>query len=317
MKKLAIVVLACVGWMGLLQAQSSTPKTTPAIPLTDGSVYCMAPTWAPDGEKLAVSTSKYLGIYIVSFPDGGMTQISEDPAAGFGMQWSHSGDKIASRIARFEEKKRYNAIAVFDAASGEKTLISEYQTLLPGTPIWTPDDQYVYLNGSENFKLYNVQSQQRVQSSAQSVPGYDLVYTKKSHIQRKTLSDNTEQNIQPVDGQVLNLTISPDQSKMAFEIMGGNLWVADFDGANPVDLGRGNAPSWSPDSQRLTYMVTEDDGYQFTSSDIYVINADGTGKVNISNTEERLEMHPDWSPDGNWIAYATLKSGQIFVQEVQ
>jgi Tol biopolymer transport system component len=41
-----------------------------------------------------------------------------------------------------------------------------------------------------------------------------------------------------------------------------------------------------------------------TTTEIYVMNADGSGQTNISNNPV-TDTHPDWSPDGTKIAFGT------------
>ena len=53
------------------------------------------------------------------------------------------------------------------------------------------------------------------------------------------------------------------------------------------------------------------------SPDVYDCNADGSGLLRLTNTRED-ESSPCWSPDGNWICYATkLANGRRVLQKVR
>ncbi len=55
----------------------------------------------------------------------------------------------------------------------------------------------------------------------------------------------------------------------------------------------------SPDGSKITMIISKGG-----SPDVYVANADGTGLQQLTRTPED-ESSPCWSPDGQWIAYAT------------
>lgn len=283
--------------------------------LTASEYYFIAPKWSPDNTTIAVSTHKYTGIYLISFPEGDIIKLTDNPASGFGLEWSNSGDKIAARISLFENKLRYNAIALFNVISGSRQLISDYSPSLPGTPKWTTDDRFIYLSGTDKFRLFNTTVSKT--NDDQSAPlNEKLIFIKKDRIKVQDISSGVDSSIDAPPGRIINLVISPDRTKIAYEIMGGHLWVSKINGENLVNLGTGHAPTWSPRNDKIAFMITTDDGYKYLTSDIYIINIDGTGKVNITNSPDIIEMYPNWSSDGKWIAYDTI-DGQIYVQEVR
>lgn len=58
-------------------------------------------------------------------------------------------------------------------------------------------------------------------------------------------------------------------------------------------------PAWSPDGSKLVFT-----GYDGGVSDLFVINADGTGLIRLTN-DKYADLHPAWSPDGSTIAFTT------------
>jgi Tol biopolymer transport system component len=56
---------------------------------------------------------------------------------------------------------------------------------------------------------------------------------------------------------------------------------------------------WSPDGNKILFSRRMTVGYW----DIYVVNADGTGLTNITNTSDETELYGGWSPDGSQVVY--------------
>ncbi|MET0932103.1 MAG: hypothetical protein ABWX56_00200 [Mycetocola sp.] len=83
-----------------------------------------------------------------------------------------------------------------------------------------------------------------------------------------------------------------------------DLWLMAADGSDAVQLTSDpdleGMPSWSPDGTRLAFMSAAD---LESRGDICVINADGTGLVNLTDTAGVSETTPSWSPAGDEIAY--------------
>ncbi len=308
-------ILLLLPLFGLILAEDpvAVEKIGPPLLLIESETYYMDPLWSPDGSMLAFTGSNYSGIYLYTFNGKEIKSISTNSSAGFGMSWSHAGDYIASRISKFENKRRYNTVAVYAVGDGSETLLSDYQTRLPGTPRWATGDRAVYLTGSNQYRTYNIPARATVSPTLDET----VVYVRRNKLFSRHVLSERETRIAAQEGDIVNLTVAPDGSKLAYAIYGGDLWISDIDGNNPVNLGSGHEPSWNPTSDKITFMVNSDDGHTFTSSDIYVVNADGTGRINLTATTDILEMHPDWSPDGKWIAYDTYDDGRIWLQEVR
>ena len=66
-------------------------------------------------------------------------------------------------------------------------------------------------------------------------------------------------------------------------------------------------PEWSPNGSQILFLMKDDSPYK---TDIYVINADGTGLTRLTSTGDCVD--PTWSPDGKKIAYVKFKP-QLFV----
>jgi Tol biopolymer transport system component len=64
------------------------------------------------------------------------------------------------------------------------------------------------------------------------------------------------------------------------------------------------SPVWSPDGTKIAFE---------RDYDIWVMDADGTDQVNLTNSPSLSEYEPDWSPDGIKIAFTNGSWSDIFV----
>jgi Tol biopolymer transport system component len=281
----------------------------------NGTFY-MHPIWSPTNNWIAFSTIGYQGIWIIN-PDSYETKkLTDEQGSGFGFSWSNNGEAIICRTTYYEGRIPFNQLKIFDIVNDKSWKVSDDNQRFRGTPRWSLDDQQVYIMGKQNIHIF--ESKLKTSELRTSPNNIQMVYLKSAKIVVETFDHGTKEVFKPVSGMgLINLVISPDGSKLAFEVYGGNMHVMNVDGTGLIDLGVGYRPQWSPDSEYLAYIITEDDGYRFTQSDIYTIKIDGSDKTNLTNTSDILEMDPSWSPEGDHIAFDTYTEGGIYIVGIE
>ncbi|HKT09553.1 MAG TPA: hypothetical protein VJR24_16755 [Gemmatimonadaceae bacterium] len=100
---------------------------------------------------------------------------------------------------------------------------------------------------------------------------------------------------------------SPDSKRLAFTALGEGkeeLYILDVATRKRIaqirlPLDGITSPSWSPDARHIVFS-----GDHGGITDLYLINADGTGLRQLTN-DRFGDLQPQWSPDGATIAFAT------------
>ncbi len=262
------------------------------------------PKVSPDGNSVAFTQEGYHGIFIFN-EKSGIVQLTDEPASGFGYSWLADNFGIIARAAKYSGPYRENQVVIYTLADKGRTPASPLSskiTVLPG--VSTSGEPFsVFENTVHSFNL-------STRSLEATLPTGIAAFVENDKISVTTATG--KKVIEPVKGQrCINASLSPDGSKVVFEIIGGNLYVINTDGTGLVDLGKGYRGAWAPDSRKIAYMVTGDDGHVITDSDIWQVNADGTAKTRLTSTSTVLEMDPAFSPDGKFIYYANINDGSI------
>lgn len=271
------------------------------------------PITSPDGKKIAYSHSSYVGLYVFDLQTSTTVKISDEAGAGFGFQWSSDSKSILARVAKYENQKRYNAVKIFNSESLLSNQLTDYLTLMPYLPLWADGDSKIYLRKMDNDEMLSSGIDKN-----NFINNEILVFEKNNKIVVKNLSNNSEQAFEPIkESQYINVSTSPDGAKIIFEVVGGNMFTMNIDGSNLTDLGKGYRPKWSSDSKKIVYMISEDDGHKIISSDLYIINTDGTEKINLTNTSDIIEMNPCFAPDSKSIVFDVVNDGSIYLMSLE
>lgn len=100
------------------------------------------------------------------------------------------------------------------------------------------------------------------------------------------------------------LAWSPDGKQLAFSSIDGGLYIVNADGTGLQNVtpgtikttgGTGDVwPRWSPDGKKLAFF--SDRNSLNATHDIFVINIDGTGLQNLTNSPSKDDSYPFWKP---------------------
>ncbi len=110
---------------------------------------------------------------------------------------------------------------------------------------------------------------------------------------------------------------SPDGRFLVFERIEGDRRVIEVvaaDGSEKRVLAEGStsgppgAPVWSPDGHRIAFIRTPSVGER-TSTEIWVIGADGQEEVRLGATSGTWGGGPVWSPDSQRVAWSSVTPG--------
>jgi len=259
------------------------------------------PVYAPDGNWIAVDAS-WAGprrLWLVDERGRNPRQLSSDVSEAVvhtAPKWSPDGSKIV--FQHIEGTKR--DIRMIDRTSGRIIWITDDN--FPNIqPFWSPADNKIYFSSYRGGGM---------------------------NIWRVTFDEGTNNNltyeqITTGAGQDLNVSMSPDGSKIAFSVLGINsdLWMLPVSSETGLPVGEpepliettreDSRGAWSPDGTMIAF------------------NSDRTGDMNIwlhslddGSTRQLTsgpggDYQPNWSPDGEWITFFSSRAGHLDIWAVE
>ncbi len=275
MKRKLIIAAAVVMSCTGLMAQP-TAWSEPQL-LIKAEQSLMAPVWSPDGSKIAATGDNFIGIWVANADGSELKQISEAPGAGYQMRWDNLQEIVCTPYS-IENQKRMTRIERVDATTGK------IQQVAPG---------------SRNIKRLSVVG---------ATNAYQIMIDEPNEATSKIAG------ISDYAGKwVINPALSPDGTKIAFQIVTKGLFVCNADGTGLKSLGKGSHAAWLPDSRNLMMTRITDDGHRFTSSDIYCVNVESGQNFNITINSETLPVTIAVSPDGSKLAFDNDTDGAIYI----
>jgi len=258
------------------------------------------PEFSPYGQKIYFTIASYDGIWEYSLTSKITIQITADAKSGFGFAVSPDGKRIAYRRVRYKGTP-------FDRIQEvvEKNLVDgTVEVLDSGPEVSTPvyaKKQVFYSVGEETMNLPT-----EVGESEIEILG--IQNTKIALLREgiKTLFDPFG------NGSYIWPSLSPDKKWIVAYEMNRGTFVCDLEGRITATLGRCDAPVWTRDGRWIVFMDDKDDGHNIISSELTCISPDGRIRLNLTNTENVIELNPRCSPTEDTIVYNSLK-GEIYL----
>jgi TolB protein len=188
--------------------------------------------------------------------------------------WSPDGNYIAFNHFDPDVDEHTNpyGLYILNLETGARTVVIEGPAF---NPAWSPDAEWIAFNSGNLFKI--------------KPNGIDL------------------QRI-PHDGNAFFPAWHPNGKRLAYDatehpenLLG--IWLIDFDGDNPIHLGLGRNPDWSPLGISIVYEGPATSNN--SESQIWKADSIGVDKKQLTSNNFVINRSPSWSPDGAWIAWHT------------
>jgi hypothetical protein len=258
----------------------------------------------PGSDQLLVAGEGYNGLFLLDTRKGRMTEISNEPGAGYEPAVTADGKKVFYRSDNFNDNMKASSVYAYDIPTGGKELLADR-----GRGVIPPAV-------AGNSVLLRSDSETRVeQRGATLKSGSERIFVVTEEMmpvlyrggERKALMPNGE-------GFYIWTSLSPDRTMILYNYQGRGSFICDTDGKILHDLGNINAPRWFND-RIVIGMDDKDDGHRITSSELVYYSLGGKRRVILTSTPDRSEMFP-FACGNRKIAFCT-DNGEIYLMKVR
>jgi Tol biopolymer transport system component len=291
-------------------------------------------SWSPDGQWIAFGdpspTEPADRIFLLSLDTLESRPIPHNPKCLHEATptFSNAGDRLVYLCVHSTNEFELYSVAPF---GGAPKLVTAFSNIPLGLT-WSADDSKLFLSllsdggpdlrevvlADGSFQLLDFAP--NATWPAVPLKGDKLAYSSSSNntnIWRKDLQHPESPAVKLISStrQQEDPQYSPDGKHIAFESTRGGpqeVWMADADGTNPVQLSKlhrdSGTPSWSPDGEKIVF-----DARRFGHLEIYVVDiSERVPRKLVTNVQEIST--PSWSRDGKWIYFRSYEAvgGKIY-----
>ena len=265
------------------------------------------PTWSPDGDQIVFNATRERGpeIWIMNADGSDERPVTRDPAAATAIspQWA-SGDRIVFRSLRHTPDELYTV-----RADGTELTRVTNDSDASVAPTWSPDAERIAF------------------SMPRGVPCVGIVCPGQLWVMDADGSD--AHRITDVPFPVFFPDYfpradvrEPRGNRIAFtsnRTGTAQIWMMNADGSHQSQVTHSAPmediqPEFSPDGRRIAFSRAVPASYEsanLVSSEIWVVDADGTDEERLATAPGTINFRPQWSPNGREILFVRGTPAQL------
>jgi Tol biopolymer transport system component len=267
------------------------------------------PTWSPDGRQLAYATedvvlnpqnTEGLGqLWVVDVNRGEQRRL--DVVDGVLPSWSPHGHRIAF-MRRQDQTGAFQAdVWTVRVTGGEPRAVTS-DVATDWGPVWSPDGRYLYFSSDRagSMNLWRVAIDEESGETLGPPEPITTPATSLAHVSVSGDGRSIGYSSVLVTQNIQRQSIDPASAMP----IGQPSWVT-------TGSRRWSSPDPSPNGEQVVfYSLTQPEGH------VYVAGTDGTGLRRMTG-DTAIDRVPRWSPDGDWIAFSSTRSGQLEVWKIR
>jgi dipeptidyl aminopeptidase/acylaminoacyl peptidase len=258
-----------------IYAKSLTSPTP--VPLTNNSATDVVPAFSPDGQKIAFKSNRDGNgeVYVMDADGSNPTRLTKNSTDDTSPAFSPDGDKIV--FVRLQDGT-YEIYAM-DAVDGDADGNGDNQVRLTN-------------NSANDFGPVFSPNGQKIAFSSERDGDHEIFVMSKDGTKQTRLTSNSTSDTDPA--------YSPNGQKIAFASFrdGGSnseVYVMNSDGSGQTNLTNNTAgdgdPAYAPDGTKIAFASSRDG-----DSEVYEMNADGSGMPVSLTSDPAFDSAPDWQP---------------------